>query len=154
MDRRRRDKGLVVMIAEPFPGLDVWLRSGNRGASARSIVARLTGADVQRGDYPSDAADFWRCEALLDAVPAFRLRLSDMADVNAYWRALVPHWDAIRVADKSRQYEQIRAILDPVQDADPNVVRLGSGMHLTFGPVTFQGAENSRRIFRRRWRAD
>lgn len=103
--------------------LIAWLLSSGTGESAKAIVRRLTGAPTRHYAHPSDGGDFGRCEAMLDAVPAFRARLPEMADASPYWAALVPHWEDIRKA--SDQYSLIRRLTDGVEKADRNTIRLG-----------------------------
>ena len=113
---------------EDHPGLADWLKTAN-GASAGSIVAHLTGQLPQEGHYPHDSSDFARCEALLNAVPTLRPRLAEMADVNAYWAALVPAWDDLRANGAST----LRAILAPIQAADPHHFSFSNGMSMRSG---------------------
>ena len=63
------------------------------GASAKSILAHLTADYPQDGSYPHDSGDFMRCEMQLVERQDLRDRLHEMAEVNAYWAALVPRWD-------------------------------------------------------------
>ena len=121
------------------------------GASARSILAHLTGGQTQTGDYPRDSGDFGRCEAILDAKPELRARLPEMADVNAYWAALVPHWEAIRAASPEAQTAAIRHIIAPVQKADPDHIPFGPDASIQLGPITFKGdaTEDDEDLFQR-----
>jgi len=108
-----------------------WKESGGTGASAGSIAAHLAGYGEQTGVYPRDAGDFGRCEVLLDAVPGLRAMLGQMAEVNAYWAALVPQWDAIRAAPD--QTAVIRAVIAPIEAEDPAHVQLGEGVSMRVG---------------------
>jgi hypothetical protein len=77
------------------PGAIEWLRSGERGVSSEAIFERLTGVPV--GDrwgstYPADSWDLRRCRLLLEAVPAFRERLGEMAGACPVWDRLVAGW--------------------------------------------------------------
>lgn len=103
------------------------------GASSKAIAAHLAGVGEPRGDYPMDAGDFDRCEKLLTACPSLRECLPLMAKVNDYWAALAPEWDKIKQA--SDRTEAIRAIIRPIQDADPMHVRLGNGASVQFVPI-------------------
>ncbi len=106
-----------------------WLCQGRVGASSRCMAAHLTGMQHD-SSHPHDAGDFNRCLDLLDAVPDLRERLSKMSDVNAYWAALVSDWDRIedlvRARKWSEAYAAISAATRPIEDADPDVIRLGS----------------------------
>lgn len=107
-----------------------WLMSRSTGASAKSIVAVAQGTACN-GDYPSDAGDFGRCERAMEAIPGLRDHLPRMATVNAYWAALVPAWDSIAAA--SDRTAAIRAIIQPIEDMDPEHVRINSGMSMRVG---------------------
>ena len=120
-------------------GLTEWLASGQTGASAKAIVAHITGHGEQRGDYPMDGGDFGRCERLLGAVPSLRQELHRMAEVNAYWAALVPRWDEIKRS--INQTALIKKITGLIEKADPGHVALGENASLRFGANTFKGDE-------------
>ena len=121
----------------PPAGLTDWLASSETGASAKSIVAHLTGIGEQRGFYPLDGGDFGRCERLLDMVPSLRPDLPKMAEVNAYWAALVARWSEIK--ESKNQTALIKEIISPLHEADPSHVDLGDGASLQFGEITFHG---------------
>lgn len=122
------------------PGLTKWLSTDGRGQSARAIAAHLTGLAQCTGDYPHDSDDFGRCERLLDAVPTLRPLLPRMAEVNAYWAALAPQWDILRGHDPVTRSALLKAILRPIEDADPDNARIGSHAIIrSGGPITFKG---------------
>ena len=130
-----------------------WLRGHLRGASAAAIAAHLGGYGEQRGDYPSDAGDFGRCEALLEAVPAFRARLAEMAEVNAYWHALVMVWDSLRALPSDLLSSSIAAIVKPIEALDPNVAQMGPGATMRIGGrVTFSHQDHTAAIAAERTR--
>ena len=60
-----------------------------------------------------------------------------MATVNAYWAALVSRWDEIRNTDD--QCALIEEIVKPIQDADPNHIKMAPGVHVRFGENSFMG---------------
>lgn len=111
--------------------LDAWAQSGETGVSSKAMAAHLAGYGKPSGAYPSDAADFRRCEGLLAAVPDLRADLARMAEVNAYWAALVPRWDEIAVAGNPT--EMIKSIVEPIEDRDPAHIRMGRGVSVRFG---------------------
>ena len=112
------------------------------GASSQSIAAHLAGYGKQDGFYPLDSGDFGRCEGLLVNFPDFRAELHRMAEVNAYWAALVPRWEEIRATTASdAQTALIKAIVVPIQTADPYHVPLGGSAYIRLGPNAFKGAE-------------
>ena len=123
-----------------------WLRLNDSGLSSRCIADRMCGSRIT-GDHPHDADDFGRCERLLALYPQWRARLEEMTPVSAYWGALVPRWNEI--AEAWRHDDQLyrsgarrgpwlcsklmRSILDPVEAADPHVVRIGRDITVRFG---------------------
>lgn len=113
-----------------YKAIATWALGRSTGASATCIARHMMGLKTD-GSYPHDGGDFGRCETLLDAVPEFRERLSEMADLNDYWARLVPRWDEIR-ASKDK-YCLIQSIVRPVEDKDPKHVRLGEGVSMRFG---------------------
>jgi hypothetical protein len=84
-----------------------WFISGNTGISSIAITAQMTGNDTGRdfSDYPLDSADFGRCYKLLQAVPEFRQRISEMAERSPQWAILSKNWDELE-----RLYEQDRNV--------------------------------------------
>jgi uncharacterized protein (UPF0335 family) len=128
-----------MLDAETMPdGLEKWLNSGQTGASAQSIVAHLVGRGEQRGDYPMDGGDFTRCERLLEMVPSLRAEFHRMAEVNAYWGSLIEVWDDIKVGPDVTA--AIKAIVDPIQEADPGHLPFGKNAHVRFdGCNSFKG---------------
>lgn len=79
--------------------LNNWLASGNRGISSEAIASYLTGINFVSGhwfsNHPHDPSDFKRCMDLLEAVPEFRPRLKEMAEVSPIWAELVENWDEL-----------------------------------------------------------
>lgn len=75
--------------------VNAWLQEGDRGISSEAIVSKLTGINIS-GKWglgaPCDPSDFKRCVDLLEAVPEFKPRLSEMKDVSTYWKLLVENW--------------------------------------------------------------
>ena len=108
----------------------IWALGRSTGLSATCIARHMMGLKTD-GSYPHDGGDFGRCEALLESVPEFRERLTEMADVNQYWSALIPRWDEIR--ECKDKYKLIQSIVRPAEDKDPSVLRLGSGASIRFG---------------------
>lgn len=100
-----------------------------RGASSKCIARHMMGLPTD-GSYPHDAGDFGRCEDLLNAAPELRSRMAEMASVNEYWKALAPKWDEIRQSENP--YKLLRSIIDPIEDADPKVFRMGPGVTISF----------------------
>ncbi len=117
-----------------------WLLGGRTGASSKAMARHLAGLGDGGRDHPSDAADFERCLGLLDAAPALRGLLPRMSGLRPQWAGLVARWDEIEVFVRRGDtgslrdaYRLMREILDPLDDADPSVVRLGGGVSISFG---------------------
>lgn len=115
-----------------------WFVSGETGRSSETMAARLTGRTPPGHpfNHPSDGGDLGRCLKLLDAVPELRERLPDMADVSPYWAALVERWDDLETAYHTKGadvYALMCSVLDPVEEKDRRVVRLGPNVRLSFG---------------------
>lgn len=73
--------------------LQAWIHGKDKGLSSEATVAQLTGVKLQGvTQYPSDAADFGRCERLLRRVPELRGLLSLVGYVSPQWEALVNRW--------------------------------------------------------------
>src|SRR5262245_23960600 len=83
------------------PGLDEWLRTGDRGWSSETMVEVFEGVPIGTftgrwgPKHPHDPADLRRCIRLLEAVPAYRERLQEMCHVSMTWCVLVQAWDKL-----------------------------------------------------------
>lgn len=117
-----------------------WIVGRDTGLSSKALWAVMMGVKSD-GSYPSDGSDLGRCLRLLEAVPEWEARLPEMASISPYWKALVEHWPELKAmhskAAKTHSdgglYERMKAILDPIEDRDPNVVRMGGGVTMRFG---------------------
>jgi len=77
-------------------GLTAWLASDRTGLSSKYMAHVLTGKTLgAKYAHPHDPSDFGRCLGLLEAVPAFRDRLSMMSAESGEWDRLVHSWDEI-----------------------------------------------------------
>lgn len=86
------------MAAIPQAALD-WIVGDDTGMSSKCIWGVMVGAGPDGfRSYPLDPDDFGRCHRLLQAVPEWRARLSEMAAVSKQWAGLVADWDAIEAA--------------------------------------------------------
>ncbi|MCH7650673.1 MAG: hypothetical protein IIA63_05870 [Nitrospinae bacterium] len=111
-----------------------WSLGKGVGASSECMAAHLTGRQHDKA-HPSDVSDFKRCLGLLDAVPELRPRLRKMKEVSKQWAALIINWGTIEkivLAGEPGAYKFIRSILDPIDDADPNTIRLSGGTIICF----------------------
>ncbi|HBT01616.1 MAG TPA: hypothetical protein DEB47_17570, partial [Citreicella sp.] len=116
------------------PGLAEWLEGRHTGASSKAIVAHLVGGTKQDGSYPLDGEDFGRCERLLTEVPSLRPMFHRMAEVNAYWAALVPEWQRIAALPEADRRAAIKSVIKPVQQRDPGHIQIGDHAHMRIGP--------------------
>lgn len=106
-----------------------WLLGWDTGASSKTILAVMLGADKHDGmDYPSDPADAGRCFRLLEIVPEWKARLHEMRGCGPCWVALIDKWGDIRSTmdaevgidwSKGRAapltYKLMKSILDPIE---------------------------------------
>src|SRR5690349_18657585 len=78
-----------------------WIGGDHVGISSKCIWRTMMGVDESkapardRGFYPLDPSDFWRCRRLLLAIPEWRERMGEMSKHGAVWAALVDRWDEI-----------------------------------------------------------
>jgi hypothetical protein len=98
-----------------------WFVTESTGVSSKAIVAQLMDIDRRRrtwGDHPHDSDDFGRCYRLLEAVPEFKPRISEIAVRSSEWSALVEYWDELTTlyAEDGRCYERIKEILATAKD--------------------------------------
>lgn len=101
--------------------------TGIAGASARAIISFLDNEPPEYGfySYPMDAADFTRCENVLQSYPDLATRFAEMAGANRYWAALVLAWDHIRKSGDMTA--AIKAVIEPIEQDDESVA------HTTLG---------------------
>jgi hypothetical protein len=112
-----------------------WFMNGEVGASSKCIAKHLSGQEYREWDYPRDSSDLGRCIKLLDAVPEFRSRISEMASAGKYWAALVPHWGELEAcqSDHMKCGALINKLTRPIEKDDKNVVRIDDGCSIRFG---------------------
>ena len=78
-----------------------WIIEGEVGTSSKTIWAVMMG--VVKGkkecnweyDTPKDPDDFKRCWKLINAVPEWRSRLQEVADVFPKWIPFIREWDKL-----------------------------------------------------------
>ena len=84
---------------EMTEGVAEWLRKGNRGISSETMVeffeglpeCTLVGSHFGR-DIPHDNSDFKRCVDLVAAVPGYRDRIDELAELGCGWSMISDHW--------------------------------------------------------------
>jgi hypothetical protein len=109
-----------------------WACGDDTGLSSKAILNVMTGSGKpSRYNYPRDDEDFGRCHRLLNLIPEWRERMTEMSIVGPEWAALAPRWSDLTEAHEQRPLQNarslIRAIIDPIQNADPNVIKFGGG---------------------------
>lgn len=113
-----------------------WAATGNTGKSSKAMLATMVGNPPKdRFCYPSDGGDLGRCLGLLDAVPEWRGRLAEMKDIGPEWAALVDQWaelEAMHRAGDKGLYARMKAILDPIEATNPNLIKIGGGASMVF----------------------
>ena len=77
-----------------------WFYGPDAGNSSLTIFSVLsTHHHLLPADFrpypPSDPSDFGRCLRLLNAVPAWCARLSEVVERHPAWKPLVEHWDEL-----------------------------------------------------------
>lgn len=73
-----------------------WLAGPDTGASSIALCKRLVGNFT--GDsppHPWDPDDFGRCHRLLHAMPGWRARIGEAAELSPTWERLVAAWDEL-----------------------------------------------------------
>jgi len=131
-------------MTETAQRVAAWRETGRTGSSSKTMAAHLMGETVPSPSYPHDAADFGRCLALLDAVPEFRARIGEMAELSGYvgevWGALAENWATLEELHGQMPEScttAMKAILKPIEEASGRVVRLGgnASLHLPDNPL-------------------
>jgi hypothetical protein len=122
------------MSATELERAHAWVVGEDTGISSKAIWAKMMGTRRRDSCHPWDPDDLGRCLRLLEAVPEWKPRLSEMADVSPIWAALVARWDEIAqsMADEvgidwsksqsaSRTYNMMRTIIDgaSLQEGEP-----------------------------------
>lgn len=115
--------------------LDAWPESDDTGMSSKAIYRHMThgfpfgeefedglsGAIITR--FPLDPSDFGRCYRLLALAPHWRVRIGEMAQYNAEWKALAEAWDELTAlyeeevgpshrGSAPRLYARMKALID------------------------------------------
>lgn len=107
-----------------------WLMAGNTGISSKTILHVMEGTSPPSFgvDVPYDPADFGRCHELLEAIPAYRQRLGEVARKYPAWIGLVREWDQLTAMyleakasgkrDAPALYDAMQALIDEGRMAD------------------------------------
>ena len=84
--------------AKEFENKKKWLEQGEHGVSSKTIYSVLSRQPLispNRYSHPLDPDDFRRCYLLLQFVPSWRARISEMGSVSTTWAALAENWDKL-----------------------------------------------------------
>jgi len=83
------------MTKEELLAID-WIINGETGTSSKVIfIIMLLGKPPKNTGHPCDPADFRRCRILLDLIPSWRKRLSEMSMVSPVWARMVGSWNEL-----------------------------------------------------------
>ncbi len=80
-----------------------WLDNGERGASSKAILERLSGMRQEHRGIPHDIQDLSNCLLLLARIPAWAERMDEMADVSPEWARLARLWDELMVTCREEE---------------------------------------------------
>lgn len=81
-----------------------WAINGEHGLSSKAMFNKLCiGLQVRampldyynQKQHPCDPDDFKRCYKLLNAVPQWKGRLSELKELSPVWSALIDNWDKL-----------------------------------------------------------
>ena len=74
-----------------------WMMAGKTGVSSKTILHVMEGTPPPRfgASVPCDPSDFGRCHGLLEAIPAYRARLHEVAEKYPEWVGLVREWSKL-----------------------------------------------------------
>ena len=116
-----------------------WLKSGNIGASSKTIYNFFISGPPNDPAYPHDSADFGRCAALLEAVPEWEKRLSEMAAIGGMegeiWAALAEVWIALATYHAAEDFDhlnqRLKEIIEPIEKASGRVFAVGKNAKVT-----------------------
>lgn len=98
-----------------------WLKGGDTGVSSITIWYVMMGKRMPQDrepGVPHDPSDFGRCHRLLELFPAWRGRMSEVADEHYAWTGLVKEWDSLTemyleespTGRAPRLYERLQAL--------------------------------------------
>lgn len=95
--RYGRDDGENIDHLDERQRANLWMVRGLIGSSSKRIWAHMTGTIIEgnTADYPYDPDDLNRCLLLLEVVPEWKPRMSEMAAHGPVWAALSARWEEI-----------------------------------------------------------
>lgn len=87
----------AMALKEVATRANEWVVSRDTGASSLAIWSHMMGCIPSHRSYPSDPSDLGRCLRLLEKVPEWKPRISEMAKYSPGWAGLVMQWEALSV---------------------------------------------------------
>lgn len=73
-----------------------WITGDDTGTSSQTIWAVMMDAPAPKwASVPLDPSDFGRCHRLLQLIPSWRARLSEVAARHPKWGPMVARWDEV-----------------------------------------------------------
>jgi len=79
--------------------INFWHRSLDKGASSISmwkVLSKVFSGESSEEIYiPYDSADFGRCVRLLDLIPEWKPRLSEVAEISSQWKLIIDNWEEL-----------------------------------------------------------
>ena len=124
-DFSKEHKGCPLMPESPAARCvdcpESWILGFDTGQSSMAIWSVLAGPEDRTaaavavldsfsgvlGTTPSDSGDFARCMRLLDAIPAWRGRLEEVARAFPEWKPLVAQWDRLESLYRQKKSEEL-----------------------------------------------
>ena len=95
-------RSVMTTIKDQLMRPEEWIIYGDTGTSSKTIWAVMMSVVTTENaepfkwgefDVPRDPSDFNRCLCLLEAVPEWRGRLHEVAEIFPEWRPMVSQWD-------------------------------------------------------------
>jgi len=84
-----------------------WIVGSDTGVSSKTIWGVMMGAEVYSPSIPWDTDDFGRCYRLLQMIPEWRHRLTDVSEKYPEWKPLVDNWDELTRIFEAAKYEHL-----------------------------------------------
>ena len=72
-----------------------WITSQDTGTSSKAIWSHMMGCAPSNLSHPYDPSDLGRCLRLLEKVPEWKPRISEMAKYSPGWAGLAKQWDSL-----------------------------------------------------------
>ena len=127
-----------------------WLKSKGTGASAQCIYDFFATGYVVFCSYPHDADDFGRCLKLLEVVPEWEARLSELSEIEGVhgevWAKLAEEWEVlknIRTTAPDKVSEYMNSIIKPIEKRSDEVGVINKGCTVSVSKSHQRDGDNS-----------